>query len=95
LVRQREQVVQADSLYDMLREAGIEVLYDDRPDLSAGVKFNDADLIGCPLRLTFSTRNLKQSRVEAKLRSSDQRELVPISGVVDHARRTLGLDTAR
>ena len=52
----------ADQLYDSLQAAGLEVLYDDR-DESPGVKFNDADLLGIPVRLTVSPRNLKQDAV--------------------------------
>ncbi len=71
-----EVVEKAEELYADLQVKGYEVLYDDR-DESAGVKFNDADLIGIPLRLTVSARNLKQNGVEAKLRWAEEAELVP------------------
>ena len=71
----------AEMLYQRLTEAGVGVLYDDRPDLSAGVKFNDADLIGCPLRLTMSRRSLKKGGVEVKPRNSGEREVIPLDGV--------------
>jgi prolyl-tRNA synthetase len=71
----------AETLYQRLTEAGVGVLYDDRPDLSAGVKFNDADLIGCPLRLTMSRRSLENGGVEVKLRNSDEREVIPLDVV--------------
>jgi len=58
----------ADALYEALKAAGAEVLYDDR-DESPGVKFNDADLIGLPLRLTVSERALAAGGVELKLRN--------------------------
>jgi prolyl-tRNA synthetase len=61
---------EADALYEELRAAGIEVLYDDR-DESAGVKFNDADLIGLPLRLTVSSRNLKDGAIEVQPRGGE------------------------
>jgi prolyl-tRNA synthetase len=67
----------AESLASELERAGVEVLYDDR-DESAGVKFADADLIGIPLRVTVSKRNLKENAVEIKLRSSPESELVPL-----------------
>jgi prolyl-tRNA synthetase len=76
-------VAQADALYEELEEAAVdrsspyEVLYDDRSE-SAGVKFNDADLIGLPLRLTVSRRTVAQNAVEWKLRHREQRELVPM-----------------
>jgi len=68
-----EVVEQAESLYADLQAKGYEVLYDDRNE-SAGVKFNDADLIGIPLRLTVSARNVQDGLVEAKCRWSDRRE---------------------
>jgi prolyl-tRNA synthetase len=63
---------QAVALYDRLRDSGFSVLYDDR-GASAGVKFNDADLIGIPLRLTVSKRSAKEGRIEAKWRHSTDR----------------------
>ena len=61
---------EADALYEELTAAGLEVLYDDR-DESPGVKFNDADLIGVPLRATVSTRNLKEGAVEVQARGAE------------------------
>jgi prolyl-tRNA synthetase len=55
-----------------LRSEGFSVLYDDR-SASAGVKFNDADLIGIPLRLTVSKRSAKEGLIEAKWRDSVER----------------------
>ena len=66
----------AEKLYTDLQSAGIEVLYDDR-DESPGVKFNDADLIGLPIRLTISERALGQGGVEMKLRSKPEKVIVP------------------
>lgn len=59
----------ADALYDDLVAAGIAVLYDDR-DETAGVKFNDADLIGLPLRLVIGDRFLSDGLVEIKHRAT-------------------------
>lgn len=78
----------ADSLYQQLQLAGIDVLYDDREE-SPGVKFNDADLIGLPLRLTVSTRSLEAGGVEVKLRSQAAREVIPLDQVVSHANQVL------
>jgi prolyl-tRNA synthetase len=66
----------AGRLYADLQAAGIEVLYDDR-DESPGVKFNDADLIGLPIRLTVSERALAQGGVEMKLRSKTEKNIIP------------------
>ncbi len=68
-------------LYDDLAAAGLEVLYDDRTE-SPGVKFNDADLIGLPVRVTVSPRSLEKGAVEVKPRRSGDVELVPYSEAV-------------
>lgn len=70
----------ANKLYAELSEAGYEVLYDDREE-SAGVKFNDADLIGIPVRVVLSPRNLKQNSAEIKRRDQKESELVPLEKV--------------
>jgi prolyl-tRNA synthetase len=71
----------ARALYDSLRSAGIDVLFDDRPE-SPGVKFNDADLLGIPVRVTVSARGLEKGAVELKRRSSADLELVPYEEAV-------------
>ncbi len=70
----------AESLYQALLEQGTEVIYDDR-DESAGVKFNDADLMGMPIRITVSERSLKQGGAELKLRSAQGSEIVALATV--------------
>jgi len=67
-----------------LTRAGLEPLVDDRAE-SAGVKFNDADLIGLPLRITLSERALKQGGVEFKLRSAGEPSIVPLEQAVVRA----------
>jgi prolyl-tRNA synthetase len=64
----------ADALYETLLEGGVEVLYDDR-DAGPGEKFADAELLGCPLRLTVGRRTLESGEIEAQLRRG--REAVP------------------
>ena len=68
----------ADQLYDELRESGAEVLYDDR-DASAGAKFADADLMGCPVRLTVSKKTLEHHSAELKLRTKEDSRLVKLT----------------
>lgn len=63
-------IIEADKVYGDMIKAGFEVLYDDR-DESAGVKLNDADLIGIPLRLVISKRTLEAGAVEWKLRTEE------------------------
>jgi prolyl-tRNA synthetase len=71
----------ADSLYGAVQSAGIDVLYDDRTE-RAGVKFNDADLIGLPLRVTVSRRTLQSQSAELKERTSPDTHLIPLTDVV-------------
>lgn len=71
------------ALYHQLQQAGIELLFDDR-DESPGVKFNDADLIGLPIRLTVSGRSLQNGGVECKLRHQSERDIVPLAQIVSH-----------
>ncbi|RJR17919.1 MAG: proline--tRNA ligase [Desulfobacteraceae bacterium] len=61
----------AEYLYRELISKGVEVLMDDR-DERPGVKFNDADLIGIPLRVTVGTKSLKEGGVEIKLRTEER-----------------------
>ncbi len=78
----------AEKLYADLQTAGIEVLYDDR-DESPGVKFNDADLIGLPVRITVSERALAQGGTEMKLRSKAEKVIVPLEEMVARLRSEL------
>ncbi len=71
----------AEQLYADLLAAGVEVLYDDRNE-SPGVKFNDADLIGIPLRITVGGRSLKKGGVELKRRAAKDIALVPLDEAV-------------
>jgi prolyl-tRNA synthetase len=57
----------ADSLYETLSDGGVEVIYDDR-DLGAGEKFADAELLGCPLRLTVGRRVAESGEIEVQVR---------------------------
>jgi prolyl-tRNA synthetase len=79
---------EADLLHDELAAAGIDVLYDDRAE-SPGVMFNDADLLGFPIRLTVSKRSLDAGGVETKLRHENDRVLVSRNEVVQWVGSTL------
>ena len=81
-----DEVVATDNLYAQLNGAGIETLYDDRPDQSAGVKFNDAGLLGLPIRLVVSPRNLRGGVVELRGRVDADASTAPLDGVVDAVR---------
>ncbi len=70
----------AESIYAELEAQGLEVLFDDRNE-SPGVKFNDADLLGIPVRVTISPRTLETNSVEIKKRSEKEFDLLPLEGV--------------
>lgn len=70
----------AGEIHDSLQRARVSVLFDDR-DERAGVKFNDADLIGPPLRVTVGEKGLREGMVELKLRRSKENQLVPIDEI--------------
>jgi len=69
-----------ENIYAELETQGLEVLLDDRKE-SPGVKFNDADLLGIPIRVTVSPRTLEKDSAEVKLRSKKESELVPLKGI--------------
>ncbi len=86
---EREDVRQAaDNLYDALQKDGLEVLYDDRGE-SAGVKFNDADLLGLPVRLVVSPRTLRENAAEVKGRREERGKPVPVGDVAQAVRGML------
>jgi len=71
----------ADRIYQELTDAGVDVLFDDR-DEKPGVKFNDADLIGIPVRVVVSQRGLARDQVEIKRRRASGADHVPLSDAV-------------
>jgi prolyl-tRNA synthetase len=72
----------AEEIYQELQNADIAVLFDDR-DERAGVKFNDADLLGCPIRITAGEKNLKEGMVELKLRKEKDNQLTAYEAIVE------------
>jgi prolyl-tRNA synthetase len=79
-IKDQELLGVAERIYDDLGKAGIEALLDDR-DERAGVKFNDADLIGVPYRITVG-KKIKEGKVELFTRATRQSEDVPVDSVV-------------
>jgi prolyl-tRNA synthetase len=73
-----------------LGDAAVEVLYDERAE-SPGVKFNDADLIGIPLRLTVSSRAAKAGGVEFKRRDQSERQVIPFDQVIEFVQGQLAV----
>jgi len=82
--------VAAHGVYAELQAAGIEVLFDDRVE-SAGVKFNDADLLGLPYRVTVSPRTIGQAAAEVKPRPQKEFEVVLLPAVVGYLKERLGV----
>ncbi len=78
----------AEKLYSELESEGIEVLFDDRQE-SPGVKFNDADLLGIPIRITVSPRTLDKASVEIKLRSEKDSVLIPLAEATTHINKII------
>jgi prolyl-tRNA synthetase len=74
----------ADELYYALREVGLDVLYDDR-EASAGEKFTDAELLGCPLRLTVGKRSVEAGEVEAQVRRGRETRPLPLEHAAEAA----------
>jgi len=72
----------ADDLYRELERAGLETLYDDR-DAGPGEKFTDAELLGCPLRLTVGRRTLAAEAIEVQIRRGQHSSTVPVNGAAD------------
>lgn len=72
----------AEKLYNELTAKGYEVLFDDRDDISPGVKFKDADLIGIPLQLVVSDKNMKNDEIEVKFRKTGERERIKYSDII-------------
>jgi len=80
--RELDTRAKAVELYHAMRDAGMSVLFDDR-DERAGVKFNDADLIGCPVRVTVGEKGLIAGMVELKPRKGLENQSVPVETIID------------
>jgi prolyl-tRNA synthetase len=74
----------ADQLYEELQAAGLDTLYDDRAS-SAGEKFADAELLGCPVRLTVGKRGVESGEVEVQIRRGREKRSIPLDGAAQAA----------
>ncbi|HCJ66261.1 MAG TPA: proline--tRNA ligase, partial [Elusimicrobia bacterium] len=90
LVNSKEEKVRqiSEKIYSELQKAGYEVLLDDR-DERPGVKFKDTDLIGIPVRVVVSEKNLLQGKVEVKKRNESEFTLIPIDSLVSEIKNFL------
>lgn len=73
---------EADRVYESIKAAGMDVLYDDRTK-TAGEKFADADLIGIPIRLVVSKKTLQKESLELKIRGESSFKLVPLADLTN------------
>ncbi len=87
--RSEEVVSCGDESYAALKSAGIEVLYDDRRDVSPGYKFNDADLLGMPLQVIIGEKNLRSGNIEIKMRKDGNRQVIAKGDLVGTVRTRL------
>ncbi len=78
----------AEKLYAEFQEEEIEIMFDDREE-SPGVKFNDADLIGIPIRLTVSERSLQAGGVEFKRRDQDEKSIIELNQVIPYVKKII------
>ena len=79
----------ADALYEELREAGVDVLYDDR-NLRPGVMFNDMELIGIPHRVVIGERGLDAGTLEYRDRTAEANEELPLDGALQAILEKIG-----
>jgi prolyl-tRNA synthetase len=69
----------SDSLYEQLQAAGLDTLYDER-DAGPGEKFADAELLGCPVRVTIGRRTLQNGEIEVQVRRGQESRTLPVEG---------------
>jgi prolyl-tRNA synthetase len=75
----------SDRLYDELRNLGLDVLYDERDDASPGEKFADAELLGCPLRVTIGKKSVEAGEIEVQVRRGQEKGSLPLEGAAEAA----------
>jgi prolyl-tRNA synthetase len=86
----KEEVVNTcEELYKEMQNNGLEVLFDDRMDVRPGFKFADADLVGLPVHVIVGEKNLKDGKIEIKLRRSGERMLVDKADVISKVKELL------
>jgi prolyl-tRNA synthetase len=86
----KEVVVEnSEKIYSELKDAGYEVLFDDRIDAQAGFKFKDADLLGMPVQIIVGDKKLKENKVEIKLRKTGERFDISLDELVNKIKEIL------
>ena len=82
-------VLTSNQMYQKLTEAGIETLFDDRPNVTPGFKFKDADLLGMPLQVIVGEKGLKNHQIEIKKRKTGERIMVGIDEALSKIKQLL------
>jgi prolyl-tRNA synthetase len=88
-LKKKEIVDACEKIYSNFNKEGIDVLFDDR-DVTAGFKFNDADLLGMPLQVVIGEKKLKENKCEVKVRKSGERFDVELSELMNKFKELLG-----
>ena len=86
-MKKEEIISTCENIYSELTAGGFEVLYDDRNDVQAGVKFNDGDLLGLPVQVIVGDRKLKDKKIEIKIRKTGERFDVELTGLAERVRK--------
>jgi prolyl-tRNA synthetase len=73
---------EAEKTFKILSDKGVEVLFDDRSEVTPGEKFADADLLGMPYRVVVSTRSMKDGGVELKKRTEEKGKMVTVEELI-------------
>jgi len=79
----------AENIYQLLLDNGYEIIFDDRDDVSAGVKFKDADLLGMPLQVIAGEKNLRDGNVEIKIRRTGERSVISLDDLLNKIEKLL------
>jgi prolyl-tRNA synthetase len=87
--KSKEVVELSNRLYDLLVDDGVEVLFDDRKDISPGFKFKDADLLGMPYQVIVGEKNLANGKIEIKERRTGERTLVDVESALERLQALL------
>jgi len=87
-LKKQEIVAACEKIYSDLSKQGIEVLFDDR-DVTAGFKFNDADLLGMPLQVVIGEKKLKENKCEVKVRKTGERFDVELGELMNKVKELL------
>jgi prolyl-tRNA synthetase len=88
-LKKQEIVDTCEKIYNDLNKQSIEVLFDDR-DVTAGFKFNDADLLGMPIQVVIGEKKLKENKCEVKVRKTGERFDVELSDLMSKVKELLG-----